>query len=160
MVGWVLSLVLAVGSAVVMVDSPRLEEVTCQGLRVRQTGLPASVPLEVEVSGPRTGRELARQEVRSDAAGTLDTRVVGRFDGAAQLVVEVEEEGGGSEVELAETVYEFDRPCPAAAVAGGSRSWVGRPGVVVAAVLAAAFLVAGLVAGGRALQILRRPGGG
>jgi hypothetical protein len=81
---------------------------------------------------------------------------VGRFDGAAQLVVEVEDERG-QEVELAEAIHEFDRPCPARA-AGGSRS--GRVGLFVAGVVAAAILAAGLVARGRALRVLRHPGGG
>jgi hypothetical protein len=140
-----------------MVDSPRLEEVTCQGLRVRQTGLPADTTLEVEVSDPRSGRELARREARSDAAGTLDTRVVARFDGAMRLAVEVEREAGGEELELAESIHEFDRPCPDGTA---GRSHAGRSGVMVAAVAAAAVLAAGLVAGGWALGVLRHPGGG
>jgi hypothetical protein len=152
----VVSLFLAVGPAVAMVDSPRLEEVTCQGLRVRQTGLPADAALQVEVSDPQSGRELARQEARSDAAGTLDTRIAARFDGAMQLAVEVERETGGEEVELAESIHEFDRPCPDG-TAGRPRA--GRSGVVVAAVAAVAVMAAGLV-GGRVLWVLRHPGGG
>jgi hypothetical protein len=151
----VLSLFLAVGPALAMVDSPRLEEVTCQGLRVRQTGLPADATLQVEVSDPQSGRELARQEARSDDAGTLDTHIAARFDGAMQLAVEVEGETGGEEVELAEAIHEFDRPCPDGTA---GRSHTGGSGVVVAAV---AVLAAGLVAGGRALRVLlRHPGGG
>jgi hypothetical protein len=89
----VLSLFLAVGPALAMVDSPRLEEVTCQM--------------------------------------------------------------GGEEVELAEAIHEFDRPCPDGTA---GRSHTGGSGVVVAAV---AVLAAGLVAGGRALRVLlRHPGGG
>ena len=152
MLGWVLSLLLATGPVLAMVDSPRLEEVTCQGLRVRQAGLPASTELEVEVSDPRTGRELARQETKTDAAGRLDTRIAARFDGVSQLAVEVEREGAGKEVELAETIHEFDRPCPAST----SRSGAART-VVVAAVVALAVLVVGLVAGRWAL---RSPGRG
>jgi hypothetical protein len=156
-VRWLLSLLLAAGPSVAMVDSPRLEEVTCQGLRLRQAGLPASAALVVKVSDPRSGRQLARQETRSDAAGRLDTRVAARFDGASQLAVEVEAEHGDQEVELAEAIHELDRPCPDGS-AGRSRA--GGTPLVVAGVLAAAVLVAGLVAGGRALRVLRHPGGG
>jgi hypothetical protein len=157
MVLWVLGLLLAVGPAVAvaMVDSPQLEEVTCQGLRVRQTGLPASTALVVEVSDPQSGRQLARQEARSDAAGLLDIRIVAPFDAARQLAVEVESEREGQEVELAEAVHEFDRPCPDGEA---DRSSAGRAGMVMAAAVTVAVLVAGLVAGGRALRPPQRPG--
>jgi hypothetical protein len=153
----VLALLLAAGPAVAMVDSPRLEEVTCQGLRVRQTGLPAATAFVVEVSDPESGRALARQETRSDAAGTLDTRIVARFDTATQLAVEVEREGAGEEVEFAEAIHEFDRPCPAGQA---HRSSGGRAGLIAAAVVTAAILVLALVAGGRSLRILRHPRNG
>ncbi len=154
MVRWVLSLLLAAGPALAMVDSPRLEEVTCQGLRVRQSGLPAATAFVVEVSDPQSGRELARRQARSDAAGRLDTRIAVRFDAVSQLAVEVEGEGVGQEVELAEAIHEFDRPCPA------GRSPAGRTGVVVAALLAVVVLVLGLAVGGRVLRVLRQPRNG
>lgn len=157
MVHWVLSLLLAAGPVLALVDSPRLEEVTCQGFRVRQTGLPAATALVVEVSDPTSGRELAHHETRSDAAGRLDTRIAARFDGVSQLAVEVEREGNGQAVELAETIYEFDRPCPTSPASG---SGAGRTGMVVAAVVTLAVLVVGLVAGRRALRVMRGPGRG
>jgi hypothetical protein len=152
----VLALLLAAGPAVAMVDSPRLEEVTCQGLRVRQTGLPAATAFVVEISDPGSGRALARQETRSDATGAIDTRIAAPFDAAAQLAVEVERKGVGQEVEFAEAIHEFDRPCP-----GGQahRSSGGRADLVVAGATVA-ILVLALVAGGRSLRVLRNPRNG
>jgi hypothetical protein len=133
--------------AAAAVDAPRLEQVTCQGFRVRQSGLPASAELVVEVGDPTSGRELARREAAANAAGVLDTRVTGPFDGASELVVEVEIERGGEEVELAEAVHEFDRPCPTGASTG-------RRARVVTAAAAVAALV--LAAAGAAVFLLRR----
>ena len=152
-----LALLLAAGPAVAMVDSPRLEEVTCQGLRVRQTGLPAATAFVVEVSDPESGRALARQETRSDAAGAIDTRIAGPFDAATKLAVEVEREGAGQEVEFAEAIHEFDRPCPGSQA---HRSSGGRAGLVVAGAVTVAILVLALVAGGRSLRVLRNPRNG
>jgi hypothetical protein len=126
------------------VDSPQLDQVTCQGLRIRQTGLPASTALVIEVADPASGREFARQEAMSSGAGVLDTRVAAPFHGASELVVEVEVERGGEEVEFAEAVHEFDRPCPA-------RS---SPRRRVAAIGTAAVLV--LMAAGGAGWVLRQ----
>jgi hypothetical protein len=135
-----LALLAAAGSgpeAAAAVDSPRLDQVTCQGLRVRQGGLPASAEVVIEVGNPTSGRELARQKAASNAAGVLDTRVAGPFDGASELVVEVEIERGDEEVELAEAVHEFDRPCPAGASTGQRARVVAAASSVVALVLVA-----------------------
>ena len=153
----VLALLLAAGPAVAMVDSPRLEEVTCQGLRVRQTGLPAATAFVVEISDPGPGRALARQETRSDATGAIDTRIAASFDAATQLAVEVERKGAGREGEFAEAIHEFDRPCPGSQA---HRSSGGRAGLVVAGVVTVAILVLALVAGGRSLRVLRNPPNG
>jgi hypothetical protein len=130
-----------------VVDSPRLDQITCQGFRVRQGGLPASSALVVEVADPASGRELAHQSATSNAAGMLDTRVAGPFDGASELVIEVEIERGGDEVELAGAVHEFDRPCPTGSSAG-------RRVRVVTTVSAVAALV--LAAAGATVYLLRR----
>ncbi len=110
-------------AAVVTVDSPRLNQVTCQGLTVRQTGLPASTKLVIAVTDPTTGRKFARQESVSSAAGVLDTQVAAPFDGASELVVEVEVERVGQDVEFAEAVHEFTRPCPAGLAPAGAAGW-------------------------------------
>jgi hypothetical protein len=143
-------------AAAAAVDSPRLEEVTCQGLRVRQTGLPAGTPFVVEVADPQTGREFARREARSSGAGALDIRITADFAGAGQLVVEVETEQGGQEVEFAEAIHEFERPCPAAQA---GRSSGRRTGLAVAAAVTVAVLVLTLVAVVRALGLLGRGAG-
>jgi hypothetical protein len=144
--------------AVAAVDSPRLDQVTCQSLRVRQTGLPLSTPLVVKVTDPASGHQFARQETSSDRAGVLDTRIAAGFAGAGQLVVEVEAERGGQEVEFAEAVHEFDRPCPAAPAAGrlGQRTRAAVAAVVAAVTVA----VLVLVVAGRVLRLLRHGGRG
>jgi hypothetical protein len=108
-------LVTASGAAAALtVDSPRLEQVTCEGIRVRQTGLPAQRLFVVEVTNPETGQEFARQKVLSTEAGSIDARITAGFEGARQLAVEVEANQGNEEVEFAEAIHEFDQPCPAA----------------------------------------------
>ena len=136
--------------AVAAVDSPRLDQVTCHGLRVRQTGLPLSTPLVVKVTDPASGHQFARQATSSNRAGVLDTRIAAGFAGAGQLMVEVEAERGGQEVEFAEAVHEFDRPCPA------TSSSSGRRGRVVAAAATVALVVAG--AGATVLFLRQRVG--
>lgn len=132
------------------VDSPRLDQVTCRGLRIRQTGLPASTALVIEVADPESGRKFARQEAKSNGAGVLDTRIAARFDGASELVVEVEVERGGQEVEFAEAIHEFDRPCPT----GQAGSSTGRRNGVATAGATVAVLV--LVAAGGAIFFIRQ----
>jgi hypothetical protein len=132
------------------VDSPRLDHVTCQGLRIRQTGLPASTALVIGIADPESGREFTRQEARSNGAGVLDTRIAARFDGASELAVEVEVERGGQEVEFAEAIHEFDRPCPAAQAGSSTGRRTG------AATAAATAVVLVLVAAGGAIYLVRR----
>jgi hypothetical protein len=147
------ALALLVGAPAV--DSPRLEQVTCQGLRVRQSGLPARTAFVIEVTDPQSGREFARQEARSNGAGMLDARIAAPFDGAGQLAVEVEAERAGQEVEFAEAIHDFDRPCPAAQAGSSTRR---RTGVVTAVAATVAALVVVVV--GRAGRRLRHVGGG
>jgi hypothetical protein len=147
------ALVLLAGApAAAVVDSPRLEQVTCHGLRILQSGLPPQRLLVVEITNPETGQEFARQQVLSDAAGGIDASITAGFHGARQLAVEVEAERGDEGVEFAETIHEFDRACPAApASAPASRPT--RVPLPVAVAVAVAIAV--LVGAGWAVRMVR-----
>ena len=138
------ALALVAGAPPAAVDSPRLEQVTCQGLRIRQSGLPPQRLLVVEITNPETGQEFARQQVLSDEAGDIEARITAGFHGARQLAVEVEAERGDEEVEFAEAIHEFDHPCPAAPAGAPASRPASVPLPVGVAVAAAVLAGAGL----------------
>jgi hypothetical protein len=84
--------------------------VTCDGLRVTQTGLPPSTEFEVIVLNPEKPFPRLREvKVDSDARGRLDVKVRVSLRGLRRVDVEVERKS--DEEEFAETGVDLDLPC-------------------------------------------------
>ena len=88
-------------------DEAQITEVTCDGLRVTQRGLPARLSVEVAVLETSTGHELAEVDARADAGGSLDVRVPVALRGVRQIVVEVE----SGHTEYGEAGADLPQPC-------------------------------------------------
>lgn len=87
----------------------RLTDITCNGLHVTQTGLPASRAFEVHVLDPVVARVLTEQRTASDPGGNLDVVVAVSLRGLTRVHVEVERVDTAAE--YAEVDADLDLPC-------------------------------------------------
>jgi MYXO-CTERM domain-containing protein len=90
-------------------DEARIVEVSCDGLRVSQQGLPGGTAFEVGVIDAPSGAKLAEADVTSTAAGTIDVRIAARLRDVRQIVVEVERRSDGAE--YGEVGADLPQPC-------------------------------------------------
>jgi hypothetical protein len=102
------------------VAEAELTDITCQGFRVTETGLPPSDAYEVKVYDPdHPLPPLQEIPARSDAHGRLDVQVRQSLAGLFRVDVEVELVRG--KVEYAETGRDLRLPCsPRSPTAGGT----------------------------------------
>jgi MYXO-CTERM domain-containing protein len=96
-------------------DEARIVEVSCDGLRVSQQGLPGGTVFEVGVIDAPSGAKLAEADVTSTAAGTIDVRIAARLRDVRQIVVEVERRSDGAE--YGEVGADLPQPCSTASAA-------------------------------------------
>jgi hypothetical protein len=88
-------------------DEAQITDVTCDGLRVTQRGLPADQAVEVAVIETSSGRTLAEVDARASTGGLLDLRVPVALRGVRQIVVEVE----AGHTEYGEAGADLPQPC-------------------------------------------------
>lgn len=94
-------------------DEAQITDITCDGLRVTQQGLPPGLEVEVVVLNAPKGTELAEVYSRVSAAGRVDVRVPVNLRGVAQIVVEVEQRSDGTEYGEAAADLKPCTPAPA-----------------------------------------------
>jgi hypothetical protein len=103
------ALVVSAGPACALTEA-RIVDVTCDGLRVVQTGLPPSTGFVVEAINAANGRTLAERTVRSTPGGRLDVRLRTDLHHIRRLHGEVAK-AGSPDAEYGEADVSLDAHC-------------------------------------------------
>jgi hypothetical protein len=105
-----LGLALLVGaSAAAALDEAQVVSASCDGVRVRQTGVPPDTAVELVAVDAVQGGDLGSVRAVASRAGVVDATVPARLTHVARVVVEVER--ASDKAEIGEAATDLPQPC-------------------------------------------------